>query len=117
MSEPVKKQPKKIMLETQVYWHKQNSLLTWGDIKNLNLQDNDIIRSSWEQSDTAEYGGYYHCEIIRMVEETHEQYKKRMDKMEQKILESKAQRFNTYLELKKEFQETPENNSNPITTK
>ncbi len=41
-----KKSPNKIKIEKQVYWHEKNTEMTWKDIKHLQLEDDDVIRST-----------------------------------------------------------------------
>jgi hypothetical protein len=96
-----KKSPTKIKRETQVYWHQKNSLVKWSDIKNLELEDDDVIRSEWVDDDQ---GGYYIGEITRMVEETDEQFNERIANNERDAKWAKDRRWESYLRLKKEFE-------------
>ena len=100
-----KKSPNKIKRETQIYWHQLNSHLTWKDIKHLQLEDDDIIHSAWVEDNEADYHGYWHGEITRMVEETDEQFKKRQKAIEQERERMKKMRYENYLKLKKEFED------------
>ncbi len=97
-----KKSLNKIKRETQLFWLGEDRLIKWSDIKHLQLEDDDIIRSSWEDEDGD---GYYVGEIIRMVEETDEQFKKRLSNIEQDKERMKKFRYESYLKLKKEFEE------------
>lgn len=97
-----KKSPNKIKREKQIYWHMGNNLIKWSDIKNLNLEDDDIIRSGWEND---EDGGYFHGEITRMVEETDEQFQKRQSDIERDKKWAKERRYENYLKLKTEFED------------
>ena len=76
--------------------------MKWSDIKHLQLEDDDTIRSSWENDDD---GGYWIGEITRLVEETDEQYQKRQAALERQSNRLKTQRYETYLKLKKEFED------------
>jgi hypothetical protein len=96
-----KKSPNKIKRETQIYYHEKNSLIKWGDIKHLQLEDDDIIRSGWEDD---EGGGDYYGEITRTVEETDEQFQKRQSDIERDNKWMKERRYESYLKLKKEFE-------------
>ena len=98
-----KKSPNKIKRETQLFWLGEYRLIKWSDIKHLQLEDDDVIRSSWEEDE--EGGGYYVGEITRMVEETDEQFKKRLSDIEQDKERMKKFRYESYLKLKKEFEE------------
>jgi hypothetical protein len=95
-----KKSPNKIKKEKQIYWHSIQRLIKWSDIKHLTLEDDDTIRSYWDDEDMGFYG-----EIIRMVEETDEQYQKRLSDIEQDKERMKKFRYESYLKLKKEFEE------------
>jgi hypothetical protein len=99
-----KKSPNKIKVEKQIYWHQKNSQLKWKDIKHLQLEDDDIIYSGWEDDHEAEYGGYWHGQIIRMVEETDEQFTKRQKQIQQDQERIQKMRYESYLRLKKEFE-------------
>ena len=94
-----KKSPNKIKKEKQIYWHSIQRLIKWSDIKHLTLEDDDTIRSYWDDEDMGFYG-----EIIRMVEETDEQYQKRLSDIEQDKERMKKYRYESYLKLKKEFE-------------
>jgi hypothetical protein len=97
-----KKSPNKIKREIQIYFHEKNRLIKWSDIKHLQLEDDDIIHSGWEDD---EEGGYFHGEITRMVEETDEQFQKRQSVIERDKKWAKEKRYESYLKLKKEFEE------------
>jgi len=99
-----KKSPHKIKIETQLYWHQKNSRLTWKDIKHLQLEDDDVIEATWTDVHEADYGGYWHRQIFRYVEETDEQFAKRQKGLEQEKERMKKMRYETYLRLKKEFE-------------
>ncbi len=99
-----KKSPNKIKIEKQVYWHEKNTEMTWKDIKHLQLEDDDVIRSAWVDDENAEYNGYWHGEITRMVEETDEQYEKRQERNRLDAERMKKQRYENYLRLKQEFE-------------
>jgi hypothetical protein len=77
--------------------------MIWGDIKHLELEDNDVIHSCWVDDDNFEYHGYWHGEITRMVEETDEQFAKRIAGVEMNNRWAKERRYESYLKLKKEF--------------
>ena len=95
-----RKSPNKIKKEKQIYWHSIQRLIKWSDIKHLTLEDDDTIRSYWDDEDMGFYG-----EIIRMVEETDEQYQKRLSNIEQDKERMKKSRYESYLRLKKEFEQ------------
>ena len=103
-----KKSPNKIKVEKQIYWHQKNSQLKWKDIKHLQLEDDDIIQASWVDDENFDYNGYWHGAITRMVEETDEQFQKRMADNEMQAKWAKERRRESYLKLKKEFENEPE---------
>jgi hypothetical protein len=101
MFEKDRKSKNKIKKETHIYWHQFNTQLKWGDIKHLQLEDDDLIYSSWEEDENeGNWGGY----ITRMVEETDEQFQKRMKDIERQDKWAKEERLKSYLRLKAEFE-------------
>jgi hypothetical protein len=101
-----KKSLNKIIREMQLFWLGENRLIKWSDIKHLQLEDDDVIRSSWEEEDgDGYYVGEYVGEITRLVVETDEQYQKRLSNIEQDKERMKKSRYESYLKLKKEFEE------------
>lgn len=103
-----KASPNKIKVEKQIYWGRNNRQMTWKDIKHLQLEDDDVIHSGWVDDENFEYNGYWHTEITRMVEETDDQFEKRIARNKRAAEEMKQRRYESYLRLKKEF----ENESN-----
>jgi hypothetical protein len=93
-----KKSPQKIKKEKQIFHHGKDRQMVWGDIKHLELEDDDVIHSCWVDDD-----GYWHGEITRMVEETDEQFAKRIAGNELNAKWAKERRYESYLKLKKEF--------------
>ena len=98
-----KKSLNKIKRETQLFWLGENRLIKWSDIKHLQLEDDDVIRSSWEEDDD-DGRGLYVGEITRMVEETDEEYEDRMGRKKSTDALLKKNRYEQYLKLKKEFE-------------
>jgi hypothetical protein len=107
-----RKSKNKIKRETNIYWHQLTNQLKWGDIKHLQLEDDDLIYSAWEENSEAEYQGYWHASITRMVEETDKQFQERMKDIERQYKWAKEQRYKNYLKLKEEFEnETTKRNN------
>jgi hypothetical protein len=102
MFEKDRKSKNKIKKETHIYWHGLNTQLKWGDIKHLQLEDDDLIYSAWEENE--ENGGNWEAVITRMVEETDEQFQNRMKDIERQDKWAKEQRYSSYLKLKQEFE-------------
>jgi hypothetical protein len=80
---------------------------TWKNIKDIQFEDDDRIRVSYEEpyhSENSSDDGGWHIEVEREIEETDEDYKKRMEvkRWTDEIL--KKQRYESYLRLKKEFE-------------
>lgn len=92
----------KIKRIKQIYNHQEDRFIKWSDIKHLELEDDDIIQSSWEDD---EDGGGYNGIITRMVEETDEQFAKRQADNERDAKWAKERRYESYLRLKKEFED------------
>jgi uncharacterized protein YydD (DUF2326 family) len=99
------KSPKKIKVEKQIHLGKSDGPMLWKDIKHLQLEDDDEIRSEWVDDDNFDYHGYWHNEITRMVEETDEQFEKRQADNERMSRWAREQRYESYLKLKKEFED------------
>jgi hypothetical protein len=93
----------KIKKQTYIYWHQNNNQLKWGDIKHLQLEDDDLIYSNYEENEDED-GGNWAAYITRMVEETDEEFKKRVEDAELKNKWAKEQRYKSYLKLKEEFE-------------
>lgn len=93
----------KIQLQKEIYSHRKDNEMTWGDIKHLELEDDDVIRATWVEDEKFEYHGYWHGSITRMVEETDGQYEKRREKLEIQKAVYKKNRYENYLKLKEEF--------------
>jgi hypothetical protein len=96
---------RKIDVEKQIYLHRKGYRMKWKDIKHLELEDEDVIRSEWVEDENFECHGYWHGSVTRVVEETDEQYEKRVRKHEIFMGESKKRRYENYLKLKKEFED------------
>jgi len=95
--------PNKIKRKTQIYWHETDTQLKWGDIKHLELEDDDLILSAWEEDD-ENYNSHWQCSITRMVEETDEQFEKRQHRLQLDAKWARERRYESYLRLKKEFE-------------
>jgi hypothetical protein len=94
-----RKSPNKIKKEKQIYFHQKDSPIKWSDIKHLTLEDDDIIRSEWDDD------GDFYGMVVRMVEETDEEFQKRLSDNELHNKWEKERRYESYLRLKKEFED------------
>lgn len=99
-----KKASKKIQVEKQIFHGYNNAPMKWSDIKNLELEDDDVIYSGCFYDDNLDYHGFWHNQITRMVEETDEQFENRITEMKQDDIWAKERRRQSYLRLKEEFQ-------------
>lgn len=99
-----KNSPNKILKEKQIFIGNNDRLLQWKDIKNLQLEDDDTIHSGWVDDDSYDYHGYYHVDIIRMVEETDEEFKERIEQNKRSSEVMRQRRYENYLRLKEEFE-------------
>jgi hypothetical protein len=77
---------------------------TWKDIKHLDFQDDDEIRSKWVDPYYSENDGHYNITIIRKQLETDEEFQKRIDREERDLKRRKEDRYNLYIQLKNEFE-------------
>lgn len=101
------KSPHKIKVEKQIFYNQKDQPFKWKDIKNLELEDYDVLNFHCEEgyySENNSYDGHFNGEIIRMVEETDEQFKKRQKEIEQERERMKKMRYENYLKLKAEFE-------------
>ena len=96
--------PKKIKKEKQIFRGYNNAPMKWADIKNLQLEDDDVIHSGWVDDDNFDYHGYWNNVITRMVEETDEEFEKRIARNKRSAEEMKQRRYESYLRLKQEFE-------------
>ena len=82
------KSPHKIKVEKQIFRKQKDQPFKWKDIKNLELEDDDFLNFHWEEgyySENNSCDGHFNGEIIRMVEETDEQFKRRMEIIERDL--------------------------------
>jgi hypothetical protein len=91
-----KKSPKKIQIEKQIYWGNNSKQMTWADIKHLELHDDDVIHSGWVDDENFDYQGYWHNEITRMVEETDEEFNKRIARNDKRLFMAYSTNHHSY---------------------
>ena len=97
----------KIKIQKIIFFDQKDTPFTWNDIKNIPFEDDDVIEISWVGSSHSEnnsWGPYWSAEVNRMVEETHEEYQKRIQQKEKESKYMKERRYESYLRLKKEFE-------------
>lgn len=109
-----KKQIEKVILsKSRRATHLSDNRFRWGDIVSLlkenkiKLEDSDILEvgftEGWYESDSARDNAY-DLKVIRVREETDEEYQKRISKQKEKADHLKKIRFENYLKLKEEFE-------------
>ena len=101
------KSKEKTLIKQDVFWEQLQTRPTWKNIKHLDLQDDDEIIISYEEYMDGD-GDYYYISIERWVEETDEEFEKRLKFHEEKKEVMKKMRYESYIKLKAEF----ENNEN-----
>lgn len=97
----------KIKIKKEIFWKQSDECFKWKDIKHIQFEDEDEIISTYEEpyySENESHDGYYLIEVRRMVEETDEEFKKRIESNERHSEELKQRRYQTYLKLKEEFE-------------
>jgi hypothetical protein len=98
----------KIKVKKEIFSDQKNEPFTWKDIKDIPFEDDDKINITWVEgyySENNSWDGHFHAEVIRMVEETDEQYEKRKRENELHTHWLKERRYENYLKLKEEFKE------------
>lgn len=86
---------------------------TWGEVKealakaNIELLDTDELRihyeDGWQEGDSAR-DNMYAISVHRYIEETDEEFERRVKRAEENKERNKKQRYENYLKLKKEFE-------------
>ena len=97
----------KIKIQKTIFRDQKYKPFTWADIKNIPFEDDDVIDISWVEpyySENNSWDGHWSAEVNRMVEETDEEYQKRIQQKEKESKRTKERRYESYLRLKKEFE-------------
>lgn len=98
----------KIKIKKDIEDIQSDKPITWKDIKDFQLEDDDEISIGYEEpyySENNSWDGFYYCRVERMVEETDEEYEDRMERKRSTDAMLKKNRYEQYLKLKKEFEE------------
>jgi hypothetical protein len=94
----------KTLIKKEIFWQFQDNQPTWKDIKHIEFQDDDKIVIAYEEhSDEMNSDGWY-ISVDRWVEETDEQFAKRLKEIEDNKKRMKNMRYESYLKLKTEFE-------------
>lgn len=98
----------KLFIKEKVYTLESQKEIQFKEIKFSILPD-DVVITGYEEpyfSEDNSYDGYYYFHIYRNRLETDEEYNKRINGIEQFKIEEKNRRYQNYLKLKKEFENT-----------
>ena len=101
------KSKEKIYVDTPIYQEQKNTPFTWGDVKHIEFEDEDVIRFEYVEgyySENNSYDEHFSGMVIRKVLETDEQFERRQKRIGQDEKWAKERRYESYLRLKKEFE-------------
>ncbi len=90
-----------------IFYKGMDEYPTWKDINSIQFEDDDRIRISYEEpyySENSSNDGGWHIEVEREIEETDEEYERRMHRIKTDEEWRKKQRYENYLRLKTEFE-------------
>lgn len=98
----------KELITVEIFSKESGNPILWKEWKHIKLEDNDDIRNQyvepWTNGDDNSGGDHYHLTIKRKRLETDEEATKRIQKEEIHRQFHKSKRYETYLKLKKEFE-------------
>jgi hypothetical protein len=89
-----------------IFFHQMDEYPTWKNIKDIQFEDDDRIRISYEepyQDRDFDHNGQWVIEVEREIEETDEEYERRMIRIKSDEEWQKKRNYETYLKLKKQF--------------
>lgn len=90
----------KIKKEKTIFRDQKDKPFTWKDIKDIPFEDDDVIEMGWVEghySENNSWDGHYNAEVTRMVEETDEEYQKRIKQNERDAKRAKERRYESYI--------------------
>lgn len=96
-----------IKKETTFYKTFGQNQPTWKELKDVELQDDDLITISYEEayySENNSYDGHWFIDVQRQREETDEEYQERLERTKNSEAMLKKNRYQQYLKLKEEFE-------------
>ena len=100
--------PAKIAIEKNIYTKvRYDRPFQWKDIKHIDFEDEDKIRIEFNEGWHDENNGmdaHFVCSVIRMVEETDEEFAERQRQLKRDEDWARDRRYQSYLNLKKEFE-------------
>jgi hypothetical protein len=98
----------KIKKWKEIFFHQMDEYPTWKDIKDIQFEDDDRIRISYEESYYSEnnsHDGGWVIYVKREIEETDDEYKRRMERIKSDEEYRKKRNYETFLKLKKQFED------------
>lgn len=107
-----KKIEKTILTDGRRCTHFSDNRYRWGDVvqilkdEHITLQDDDILEvgytEGYDHGDSSR-DAYYDLKVIRVRDETDEEFNKRIAHNKRKLEAQRNRRYDEYLKLKKEF--------------
>jgi hypothetical protein len=98
---------KKLITKTVFNLQSRKPIL-WKQVKDFKFEDDDYVRMGyvepWENGPDNSGGDHYEVEVLREVMETDEEFNKRIRDEERDKKWAKERRYESYLKLKKEFE-------------
>jgi hypothetical protein len=101
------KSPNKIKIEKEIFRQQSQKPFTWKKLKGIKFEDEDEISIGYDEghySDNNSWDPHYYAVVTRLIEETDQQFSKRQSKLELENKWAKERRRESYLRLKKEFE-------------
>lgn len=94
----------KTLVKKQIVWEFLDNQPTWKDLKNIEFQDDDTISVGYEDYAEDGSGDCWYISVERWIEETDEEFKRRLEDLENDKKRAKKMRYESYLRLKAEFE-------------
>ena len=94
----------KTLIKEEIFWKSQYDQPAWKDIKHIEFQDDDKIVIVYEDCDDDSNSDGWIISVDRWVEETDEQFEKRLKDLEKDRERMREMRHKSYLKLKAEFE-------------
>ncbi len=102
-----KNSPNKIKVRKEIFRGESRKPFTWKQLKEIQFEDDDQIEVGHDEgyySENESWDPHYYAVVTRMVEETDEQFEKRMHNNARDAKWAKERRYESYLRLKAEFE-------------
>jgi hypothetical protein len=97
---------KKIKVEKEIFRKQKSTPFTWKNLKHIQFEDDDQIEIGHDEgyySENNSWDPHYYAVVTRMIEETDEQFAKRIADNERDAKWARERRYENYLKLKAEF--------------